>query len=110
MPFGGVIVNRVHHDVLGDADPAAITGELSDRVGGELARKAAANFADYHALARRDAAGMEHLLEELGPATPLIPVPHFDDDVHDVDGLQLMRRWLFAQDTERDALLAATTA
>ena len=110
MPFGGVVVNRVHHDRLGDEPLEAVAQALEDDLGAELAHKAAENLADYHALAERDAAGMERLLGALPPGTGLVPVPHFDDDVHDVDGLLRMRSWLFASDAEREERLAATTA
>ncbi len=32
MPFGGVIINRFHHDMLGDADAGDVAGRLADRL------------------------------------------------------------------------------
>ena len=31
MPFGGVIINRFHHDMLGEADAGDVAGRLADR-------------------------------------------------------------------------------
>ncbi len=110
MPLGGVVVNRVHHDVLGDSDVDDVEDVLSDEVDPALAHRAAENLRDFHVLAQRDAAGIERLRKALGKRTPLVAVPHFDDDVHDLAGLGRMRDWLFADDDDRAAMLAATTA
>ena len=69
----------------------------------------ATNFHDYHVLARRDEHNIDRLASELGDR-PALLVPHFDDDVHDIDGLELVRRYLFASDAERDSLLAEVVA
>ena len=63
LPFGGVIVNKVHYpaeQLRGDGDdlPAALAEKLGDE---DLARRVAANFSDYQALAERDARNIEHL-------------------------------------------------
>jgi anion-transporting ArsA/GET3 family ATPase len=109
LPFAGVIVNRVHHDVLGDAEPddlvAALRGELTP----ELAGRVAENFADYHRLARGDTRNLARLSDELG-GEPLLLVPHLDDDVHDVDGLLRVQRYLFASDAEHERLIADVIA
>src|ERR1700760_3087239 len=103
MPFGGVIVNRFHHDMLGDADPGDVAGLLSDRLAPDLAARVAANLDDYHRLARRDRRTAARLPGELrAPASPEpILVPHLDGDVHDIAGLERVRRFLFASDAER---------
>jgi len=88
MPFGGAVVNRFH-DVRGE-DP-----DLVPLLGGELAAKVEANFADYEALAARDQANLKRLTSELG-ADPLIVVPELDGDVHDLDGLRALANHLFA--------------
>src|SRR5947209_5937605 len=54
MPFGGVIVNRVHHDLLGDAELGDVSAELAGDLGEKLAQRVAENFRDYHVLAERD--------------------------------------------------------
>ena len=70
----------------------------------ELAAKVTANFLDYHLLARRDRANIERLEDELGDG-PLLLVPHFDDDVHDIVGLLRVHRYLFASDADRALLI-----
>ena len=37
---------------------------------------------------------------------PLLLVPHLDDDVHNIDGLLQVHRFLFATDEERERLIA----
>jgi anion-transporting ArsA/GET3 family ATPase len=105
LPFAGVIVNRVHHDVLGDADDADLEAALGPELPAKLAARVAENFHDYHVLARRDQIGVEQLRDEL-EGRPLLLVPHLDDDVHDIDGLLKVHRFLFAADDERERLIA----
>ena len=109
LPFAGVIVNRVHHDILGDAEPEDLATVLGDDVSPELAARVAANFADYHRLARRDTRNVARLEAELG-GEPLLLVPRLDDDVHDVAGLLRVHRYLFATAAERERLIAEVTA
>jgi anion-transporting ArsA/GET3 family ATPase len=109
LPFAGVVVNRVHHDVLGDAEPQNLLAELGENLTAGLAERVAANFADYHLLARRDARNVTRLQDELG-GRRLLLVPYFDDDVHDVEGLLRVRRYLFASDAEHDRLIADVVA
>ncbi len=109
LPFAGVLVNRVHHDLLGDSEPEDVAAMLSDRLGAGLAAKVAANFRDYHTLARRDHNNIGRLAAELD-GSPLLLVPQLDDDVHDVAGLLRMHRYLFASQAERERLIDAVVA
>jgi len=109
LPFAGVIVNRVHHDVLGDAEPDDLLAELGDRLPEDLAARVTQNFADYHRLAKRDRRNIERLRAELGDP-PLLLVPHLDDDVHDIEGLLRVHRFLFASPAERERLIADVIA
>jgi anion-transporting ArsA/GET3 family ATPase len=113
MRCAGVVVNRVHHDMLGARAPgavvAALCGELGADLGAELAARVADNFHDYHLLARRDERNVARLAPELN-GRPLLLVPHLDDDIHDVEGLLAMRRYLFASADERERLLADVVA
>lgn len=109
LPFAGLVVNRVHHDMLGDAEPDHLDAALKDAIGEELARAVAQNFDDYHVLARRDMHNIQRLENELD-GRPLLLVPHLDDDVHDFDGLARMQRYLFASETERARLIAELVA
>jgi anion-transporting ArsA/GET3 family ATPase len=109
LPFAGAVVNRVHHDVLGDGEPDALDAALAKALGPELATRVAQNFYDYHVLARRDAANIARLEEELD-GRPMVLVPHLDGDVHDIEGLLRMHRYLFASDAERERLIADLVA
>ncbi|HXD63592.1 MAG TPA: ArsA-related P-loop ATPase [Solirubrobacteraceae bacterium] len=109
LPFAGVIVNRVHHDILGEAEPEDLVSALDAELAGELAGRVAENFFDYHRLARRDARNVARLRGELGEQ-PLLLVPHLDDDVHDVEGLLRVHRYLFASDEESARLIADVIA
>ena len=107
MPFGGVIVNKVHYpaeDLRGDgADlAAALEQKLDD---GDLARRVAENFADYQALSERDARNIEHLAAELR-TKGVIRIPYLDEDVHDLRGLAEINRYLFASSEERIEIAA----
>jgi anion-transporting ArsA/GET3 family ATPase len=88
MPFGGVVVNRVHEA----APPEA---PLPAELGGGLAERVLASARELAALAERDAANIAHLRAELGDP-PTILVPELEGDVHDVEGLTEMRDYLLA--------------
>jgi anion-transporting ArsA/GET3 family ATPase len=104
MPFGGLVVNRVHP--LGDDDAPVDEAALADDLGGDraLARKVARTLAEFRVLAHRDTAAVQRLRREIGDDDPII-VPHLDGDVHDVDGLVAIHRHLFAPARVRQALL-----
>jgi anion-transporting ArsA/GET3 family ATPase len=109
LPFAGVIVNRVHHDILGEAEPEHLLSALDAELPHDLAGRVAENFFDYHRLARRDARNMVRLRDELDDH-PLLLVPHLDGDVHDVEGLLRVHRYLFASDAEHERLIADVIA
>ncbi len=111
LPFAGVVVNRVHHDLLGDRPPGAVTAALGSELDlpPELVAQVADNFHDYHVLARRDERNIARLQAELDER-PLLLVPQLDDDVHDVDGLLAVHRYLFASAPERQKLFAEVVA
>ncbi|MBV9817961.1 MAG: ArsA family ATPase [Solirubrobacterales bacterium] len=95
LPFAGVIVNRYHADGIAEVQPGSVRRALDGRLDSELARRVAASFADHHRLALRDRRNLEALTAELHGA-PLHLVPQLDDDVHDLAGLERVRRHLFA--------------
>jgi anion-transporting ArsA/GET3 family ATPase len=109
MPFGGVVVNRVHHDLLGDAEVEDVSAELAAELGDKLAARVADNFRDYHVLARRDAQNIERLGKQLRDDRLLL-IPYLDEDVHDVEGLARLDRYLFATEQERQAMLDEVVA
>ena len=90
MPFGALIVNRVRHPA-----EAPLSGAARAELGDDLADRVAASAEEITALAERDRAQIEHL-EDLLDHPPVIEVPQFGDDVHDVDGLLLVSDRLFA--------------
>jgi anion-transporting ArsA/GET3 family ATPase len=108
LPFGGVIVNKVHYPAEGlqgsDSDelPAALAEKLDDE---DLAKRVVANFGDYQALAERDDRNIERLAKELSSRV-VIRVPYLDEDVHDLAGLAEIDRYLFATSEERVAMAA----
>jgi anion-transporting ArsA/GET3 family ATPase len=109
LPFAGVVVNRVHHDMLGEAEPDHLDAALEDAIDPQLARAVAQNFHDYHVLARRDNHNIARLRSELRER-PLLLVPQLDDDVHDFEGLARVHRYLFASEAEREQLIAEVVA
>jgi anion-transporting ArsA/GET3 family ATPase len=107
LPFGGVIVNKVHYAFDPEpGDVGGLPGALSEVLGDpELAQRVAANFGDYGALAERDARNIERLSAELGEPH-VIRVPYLDEDVHDLGGLAQINRYLFATEPEREEIAA----
>jgi anion-transporting ArsA/GET3 family ATPase len=106
MPFGGLVVNRAHVRATADeaVDEASLTAALDGD--GALARKVVRTLEELRVLAARDEAAMDLLRREVGDPDPIV-VPHLDGDVHDVDGLVLVHRHLFAEGEERARLLTA---
>jgi anion-transporting ArsA/GET3 family ATPase len=109
VPFTGVVVNRVHHDMLSGREPAALDATLAAEIGPRLARAVAQNFHDYHVLARRDERNIARLERELDGRSVLL-VPYLDDDIHDLAGLWRMHRYLFSGERERARLIAEVVA
>lgn len=95
MPFGGLIVNRVHTlpEGLEPGGADEIATELADALGDKLAGKVAATVQDAELLAERDAAAIARLGREVDDPDPVV-IPELDDDVHDVDGLALVHTHL----------------
>jgi anion-transporting ArsA/GET3 family ATPase len=96
LPFGGVIVNKVHQlpgytDGDGEDLRAALEAALTDA---ELAAKTASNYVDYLALAERDRRNIDHLEAELRTRS-VVRVPYLDNDVHDLAGLAAINAFLY---------------
>jgi anion-transporting ArsA/GET3 family ATPase len=90
MPFGGVVVNRFH-----DATDAASNDvDLDAKLGRELAARLEANFAAFSVLTHRDRTNLRRLTERLS-GEPVVVVPEFDGDVHDLAGLAAMVEHLY---------------
>jgi len=109
MPFGGVIVNKVHYEGEVEVDPGELRAELAELVGdAELAERVTANFADFQTLSARDRRNIDRVAEELGRGV-VIEVPYLDHDVHDLVGLLEIDRYLFASGAEERVEIAART-
>ncbi|MGH2955949.1 MAG: ArsA family ATPase [Solirubrobacterales bacterium] len=109
LPVGGVIVNKVHYETEADLESGEVEADLRELLDDELAERVAANFSDYQALAQRDARNVKHLAAELN-AKRVIRVPYMDEDVHDLEGLLKIDRYLFATEEQREALAASGAA
>jgi anion-transporting ArsA/GET3 family ATPase len=90
MPFGGLVITRVH--------------PLADGADEVLARKVAKTLREFRVLAHRDSESVARLVRELDEPDPIL-IPHLDGDVHDVDGLVAVHRHLFADAARRAELL-----
>ena len=113
LPFGGVVVNKVHRDfvalngVAGTDSPADdLLAELERFLDGDsdLAARVYENFERYQALAARDRENLARLTERLDQDS-IVCVPYFDQDVHDVEGLAQVNAYLFGSAAERREIL-----
>src|SRR3954453_20671902 len=77
MPFGGLVINRVHQPPEEELPPA-VAGDL----GPALAERVTVATRELAALAARDAANVQRLRDELADP-PTILVPELEGDVHD---------------------------
>jgi anion-transporting ArsA/GET3 family ATPase len=91
MPFGGLVVNRVHAAPEFDG---TLPNGLVEELGEALAGRVATSARELAALAARDERNIVHLRELLGDP-PLVIVPERQDDVHDVEGLAHVRAHLW---------------
>jgi anion-transporting ArsA/GET3 family ATPase len=108
LPFGGVIVNKVHYEDELPVEQGELGPELSEAIGDEdLARRVRENFQDFQAMSARDRRNVEHLAAEMRTRA-VIRVPYLDEDVHDLAGLMEVNRYLFASGSEERAQIAAS--
>jgi anion-transporting ArsA/GET3 family ATPase len=95
MARGGLIVNRVHFDGLGDNSVEQVQAMLESELGERLASRVAHNLADFDVLVQRDRDTVAQLSAELGDRKPIL-VPHMDEDVRDLAGLARLAEYLFS--------------
>jgi anion-transporting ArsA/GET3 family ATPase len=96
MPFGGMVVNRVHS---APETNGGVPAELVEELGEALAERVAESARELAALAARDHAAIDHLETALD-SPPTVRVPELQDDVHDIDGLARVRAHLFGDAEE----------
>jgi anion-transporting ArsA/GET3 family ATPase len=108
VPLKGVVLNRVHHEFrpvrrgrrggeLGPEEVHELTAVVERALGGRPGEAAelAANFADYQALARGESLRIEQFRAGLPRRVPVVAVPNFARDVHDLAALAAMHTHLF---------------
>lgn len=86
MPFGGLIVNRVHVGGLNGHTLDEVRELLAPQLGERLAKRVADNLADFDILVKRDEESVSYLSGAVGDPQPLL-IPHLDEDVQDIDSL-----------------------
>jgi anion-transporting ArsA/GET3 family ATPase len=107
LPFGGVVVNKVHYESELPPYDEGLEGQLADALGDDdLSRRVIGNFDDYRALAARDQRNIKRLTAEMR-ARLVIQVPYLDADVHDLSGLMRMNEYLFAAGARERTAIAA---
>jgi anion-transporting ArsA/GET3 family ATPase len=97
LPFGGVVMNKVHPSYVGGAR-SRIRGRARRALGEAgvpeaTADRAAENLLQFQTLADRDRANIDHLEARLG-AGAVVEVPLLEHDVHDLEGLAAVSRHL----------------
>jgi anion-transporting ArsA/GET3 family ATPase len=109
MPLKGVVLNRVHAEFRGDRrgrrlaalpeDVAAVAAVVARALGGASAEAhaLAENFVDYETLARGESLRLEQFRTGLPRAVPVVQVPNFARDVHDLASLAAMHPALFGR-------------
>jgi anion-transporting ArsA/GET3 family ATPase len=101
MPLKGVVMNRVHPEHEADAgtdpdDVPAVVALVARAVGPEAAKPLVENFVDFQALARGEQLRIEQFRDALPAPAPLVEVPNFSHDIHDLAALAAMHAHLFA--------------
>ncbi|MFL5318491.1 MAG: ArsA family ATPase [Myxococcaceae bacterium] len=92
MHVGAIVVNRVH------PRPTATDRAAAEKLSEPLRGKVLTTLKEQDVLASQDEAGIARLREQVG-ATPLIFVPRFELDVHDLKGLHHTGEYLLGDRT-----------
>jgi hypothetical protein len=108
MPLKGVVLNRVHPEFRGPGrgrrlelpeDVDVVAAVVARALGGAAteARALAENFVDYETLARGESLRLEQFRTGLPRGVPVVQVPNFARDVHDLASLAAMHPALFGR-------------
>ena len=109
MPLRAVVFNRVHEEftepidhaefprgeIRGDDAPRVAACLVGAGVAPELADRLAANFVAYQDVARGDGLRLEVFSQSLSRQVPIVQVPNFATDLHQLGGLVRMHPYLF---------------
>jgi len=90
MSVAAIVVNRVHAPVGAEVEAAAAELPPPTR---ERVQK---SLAEHQRIAAQDARGIS-VLRDACPDTPLVIVPRFDSDIHDLQGLALTGAYLWGE-------------
>jgi anion-transporting ArsA/GET3 family ATPase len=93
MPYGALIVNRVHEGHLDGRGLAELRELLSRQLDPRLGTRVLRSVTDYEVLAARDAETLERLARDLGEDTP-VSVPELGEEVDNLAGLASVTRRL----------------
>lgn len=101
MALRAVVFNRVHRNRPGRSAAEEGCPDLERRLGEAVGdvdrgRRLERNYRRYERVGRGDAQRLAAFRAGLGAGIAVIEVPNFAGDVHSVDGLQGMHRYLFA--------------
>ncbi len=112
MPLRAVVFNRVHEEFTEPIDRAdfprgEIRGDDEPRVRacleragispGDLAARLARNFVAYQDVARGDGLRLEMFAQALPRNVPVVRVPNFSTDLHQIGALSRMHPYLFGR-------------
>ena len=92
LPFGGIVLNRVHPEYAGRQKNSE---NLPEKVGKELAQKMEKILEKNSAYAERDKKFARELKSMLEPGQTPVLVPLFETDIHDLEGLKRLGEYFF---------------
>ena len=109
MPLRAVVFNRVHEDftepidrgdfprgeIRGDDAPRVAACLVRNGIAADVADRLAANFVAYQDVARGDGLRLEVFAQSLPRQVPIVQVPNFPTDLHQLGGLVRMHPFLF---------------
>ena len=103
LPVGGVIVNKVHYETEADLGDGEVDGR-PERASSATSWPGASPPTS-PTTRRSPSATPEHRAPRpRARAQGVIRVPYLDEDVHDLEGLLKINRYLFASESERNAM------
>jgi anion-transporting ArsA/GET3 family ATPase len=93
MPYGALIVNRVHEGLLDDDELAELQALVDRELDARLGARVMSTVADFEVLVARDAESLARLSQALGEKAP-VSVPELGAEVDNLTGLALVAKRL----------------